>query len=79
MLIRVLPEATNGGLSEGIFILKLHCSFYFLVLKILDEILLLLDCGNVNCLLGSVSLGFLELRDASLDSLWPIATCDFLL
>jgi hypothetical protein len=79
VLIWVLPEATNGGLSEGIFILKLYCPFYFLVLKILYEILLLLDCGNVNCLLGSVSLGFLELRDASLDSLWPIATCDFLL
>jgi len=64
MLIRVLPQATNGGLGEGIFILKLHCSLYFLVLKILDEILLLLDCGNVNRLLGRVSLGLLELRNA---------------
>ena len=79
MLIWELPEATNGCLSLGIFILELYCSLYFLELKILDEILLLLDCGNVNCLLGNVTLGFLDLGNARLDSVWPIAACNLLL
>lgn len=57
MLVRVLPEAAYGGLSEDILVLKLHCPFHFLVLEILDEILLLLDGGDVNRLL---SLRFLE-------------------
>ena len=60
MLIRVLPEAANGGLSEGVLVLKLHCPFHFLVLEILDEILLLLDGGDVNRLFGRVCLRFLE-------------------
>ena len=79
MLIRVLPEAANGDLSEDILFLKLHCPFHFLVSEILDEILLLLDGGDVNRLFGRVCLRFLELRDAGLDSLRSIAACDLLL
>ena len=75
----MLPEAANGGLSEYILFLKLHCPFHFLVLEILDEILLLLDGGDVNWLFGRVCLRFLELRDARFDSLRSIATCDLLL
>ena len=56
----MLAEAANGGLSEGVLVLKLHCPFHFLVLEILDEILLLLDGGDVNRLFGRVCLRFLE-------------------
>ena len=77
MFIRVLSESADGCLSQIILLLKLHCSFHFLVLEILDKVLLLLDSWDLDRLIY-IRFGLLKVWYASLNTVWTIRRGDFL-
>jgi len=77
MFIRVLSESADGCLSHIILLLKLNCSFHFLVLEILDKVLLLLDSWDLDRLIY-IRFGLLKVWYASLNTVWTIRRGDFL-